>query len=73
MGERKNHGCWVPYSMMEHHPDIEAGTGEEYEFELSNALLELESIEVRAARREHDAAECAAEEAEAEAREARLR
>lgn len=50
----------------EHHPDIAEGTSEEYEFAVSNAMAELESSDERAAKREHDAAEAAAELAPAD-------
>ena len=43
------------------HAEISEGTGEELEFDVSNAMAELESSDDRAAKREHDAAEAAAE------------
>ena len=46
---------------LAHHPDIEEGTSEEHEFAVSNAMDSLESSDDRAAKREHDAAEAAAE------------
>ena len=52
---------WDKNAAPTHHADIDEGTGEEHEFEVSNAMAELESADDRAAKREHDAAEAAAE------------
>lgn len=45
----------------DHHPEVEEATSEEHEFAISNAMGTLESSDDRAAKREHDAAEAAAE------------
>lgn len=52
---------WDKNATPHHHPEIDEGTGEELEFEVSNAMGDLESSDQRAAKREHDAAEAAAE------------
>lgn len=52
---------WDKSAAPTHHAEIDEGTGEEHEFEVSNAMAELESSDDRAAKREHDAAEAAAE------------